>query len=441
VADEDVLICLDGEGSEFFALIGAGAKRRTLWPWLAAAALLLLLGAGGAAAWWFTRDRDAAPEPPPPAPSPPPPPPSPARILVERTPAPLQQRRELLREEAALRHGGSKESERAVASALAFLGRAAREEGGWDSRRWGAEADVDLALTGLALLAFLGAGQTAREGAYRDKVAKAAAFLLANQDTKTGRIWRNGQGGYGVGYTHAIGGLALAELAALDRDEKILAAARSAAAYSVRDHPRVKDGKPAAWRYNARQSPDVSVTAWFVMQLKAANEAGVETPREAWAGAAAFLEEVRTREKAAGTGDRLHLYGYDGPGSVTARRSAIGCLCRLYLDVSPGELLPALDWITAKRPPKWEDQDWYYWYYGMMVTFQTDPSRFLRWNEALRDRIVEGQVREGELAGSWDPRGEFKNWGRLFSTALAALCLEVYYRYAPKDESAWRGVK
>jgi hypothetical protein len=54
------------------------------------------------------------------------------------------------------------------------------------------------------------------------------------------------------------------------------------------------------------------------------------------------------------------------------------------------------------------------------------------WNQRMRDVLVEHQSREGDLAGSWDPKGD--NWaatgGRVYTTALGALCLEVYYRYS-----------
>ena len=39
---------------------------------------------------------------------------------------------------------------------------------------------------------------------------------------------------------------------------------------------------------------------------------------------------------------------------------------------------------------------------------------------------------DGQAAGTWDPDPQWGGYGgRVYSTATAALCLEVYYRYLP----------
>ena len=46
--------------------------------------------------------------------------------------------------------------------------------------------------------------------------------------------------------------------------------------------------------------------------------------------------------------------------------------------------------------------------------------------------LVGRQVKEGDGRGSWDPVGQDADvGGRVYSTALSVLCLEVYYRYLP----------
>ena len=50
------------------------------------------------------------------------------------------------------------------------------------------------------------------------------------------------------------------------------------------------------------------------------------------------------------------------------------------------------------------------------------------WNEAKKEVLVPHQREDG----SWDPVGRQRlRGGRVASTALGALCQEVYYRYLP----------
>jgi hypothetical protein len=46
--------------------------------------------------------------------------------------------------------------------------------------------------------------------------------------------------------------------------------------------------------------------------------------------------------------------------------------------------------------------------------------------------LLTSQARDGEHKGSWEPKGLYaERTGRLVSTAMATLTLEVYYRYLP----------
>jgi hypothetical protein len=49
----------------------------------------------------------------------------------------------------------------------------------------------------------------------------------------------------------------------------------------------------------------------------------------------------------------------------------------------------------------------------------------------MEKAIVENQIKEGCARGSWDPQKDpwGDNGGRVYSTALLVLCLEVFYRY------------
>ena len=55
-----------------------------------------------------------------------------------------------------------------------------------------------------------------------------------------------------------------------------------------------------------------------------------------------------------------------------------------------------------------------------------------RWNYALQQTLVSTQQKSGPLAGSWNPDTTWGGYGgRGYTTALATLCLEVYYRFLP----------
>jgi hypothetical protein len=65
--------------------------------------------------------------------------------------------------------------------------------------------------------------------------------------------------------------------------------------------------------------------------------------------------------------------------------------------------------------------------------FNMGGSWWSEWNGCLRDGLIGRQRTEGDRRGSWDPpRNGFDSvGGRVYTTALNVLNLEVYYRYLP----------
>ncbi|MCA9036859.1 MAG: hypothetical protein KDA91_17110, partial [Planctomycetaceae bacterium] len=76
----------------------------------------------------------------------------------------------------------------------------------------------------------------------------------------------------------------------------------------------------------------------------------------------------------------------------------------------------------------------YYNYFATQVMRNWGGEEWNRWNERLRDDLIAWQITEGEAKGSWSPRDRSdysKSGGRLLTTCLATLTLQVYYRYHP----------
>jgi hypothetical protein len=74
----------------------------------------------------------------------------------------------------------------------------------------------------------------------------------------------------------------------------------------------------------------------------------------------------------------------------------------------------------------------YFNYYATQVLAHRDGTEWREWNEEMRDYLVGSQARSGHEAGSWffaDRHGSIG--GRLYTTSICAMILEVYYRHMP----------
>jgi len=339
------------------------------------------------------------------------------------------------------RGGGSKATESAVDAALRWLAAHQEADGHWDAKKYGgnqdtarSNSDTDVGVTGMALLAFLGAGHTEKVGQYKDNVRRAVAWLKSIQ-TADGRIARVER----CGYSHAIAGMGLAEAAGMANIADTKAAAQKAIDYSTKIHQSGQGYEKMGWRYTKKSAGDLSVTGWFVMQLKSAKVAGLSVDHGSFEGAIRFLDAC---EKKGEGGDK----GY-GPASVYqytpnqghgngVRVTAIGNLCRQFLGWKKEDLQASVQWFMDKGgvPDGWGagKTDLYYWYYGTLCVFQQGGDMWKQWNEAMKKTLCESQRRGGDEDGSWDPVGQYADrWGRVGQTAIGALCLEVYYRYLP----------
>ena len=134
--------------------------------------------------------------------------------------------------------------------------------------------EADTALTGLALLTYLGAGYTHVDGRYADNVGRGLDFLLSQQKGDGDLRGRSRVVGM---YCHAMATLALCEAFALTGDARLRGPVERAVAFMV--SARAADGM--AWRY-APGAPagDTSILGWVVMGLKSAKEIGIPIPEE-----------------------------------------------------------------------------------------------------------------------------------------------------------------
>jgi len=336
--------------------------------------------------------------------------------------------------------GGSKITESAVNAALAWLARHQEEDGHWAAAKWEAtyrQHRVDVSMTSFALLAFLGAGHSPHFGQYRDNARRAQNWLIGQQ--KKGSFGR-------CMYTQGIATLVLAESCGMippgRKDPRLRRAAQDAVDVVVR-----AQGPYEAWNYGAKKKAgrnDTSVTGWNLMALKSARMSGLRVDNIAFQGCMRWLDRATDRKTGrcayAGTSARVRR----GRGSHAMCAAAL--LMRQFMGMNrTAPVLVAAADNLIKHPPRWEKGqegkvNLYYWYYGTLGMFQQGGRYWPVWNRAMKKALCEnqrtGRLKDGskdDVDGSWDPvgTGGIPRGGRVFSTALGALCLEVYYRYLP----------
>jgi hypothetical protein len=361
-----------------------------------------------------------------------------SRFIAASVPQAYRNRQSNRRYATALRQGGSAETEAAVESALDWLAANQSPEGVWAAAatgagrearvlgqdRGGAGAHADAGLTALALLAFLGAGETHLDGPRRQSVQHGLEYLLRIQRAD-GELAGSADL-FARMYCHGMATLAISEAYALTGDARLRPALDAAVGYTI----RAQDPNGGGWRYRPGDAGDTSQFGWQLMSLKSAQLAGLSVPPNVWERARKFLRTVSS-------GSDAGLASYR-PGERPSRTmTAEALFCRILLDDSqPAQAREALRFV-AQEPPGVGPDNHYYWYYGTLAQFQTQSDTWRNWNEALQRQLLARQQTAGPLRGSWDPDSVWgTHGGRVFSTALSALSLEVYYRYLPLYQTA-----
>lgn len=357
------------------------------------------------------------------------------------------------RQRAVGRFGGNRASENAVERALRWFARHQSPDGKWDVDGYPVNCDDqpkcepgtaftdiqgDTAVTGYAVLAFLGAGYDhMTPNRFRSVVRRGLEWLVGSQQAD-GQLGRRN-------YEQGIAAMALAEAYGMTNDPWLREPAQKAINILLQRQAQDADGYPLAWDYTApkRTRNDSSVSGWAVMALKAGISAGLDVG-EGMQGAENWLE----RAWQASNPNHAEITPYDTsvfpytwnadtdaikrPGDMTC----VGALVAVFLGRNQGDvMLESMgNWIMQNHLPQAWPTDTYYMYYNTLSIFQLGGDRWQTWNNTVRDLLVDNQrVGDGCFDGSWDPTGagghKVDKVGRLLVTAYAVLSLEVYYRY------------
>lgn len=389
---------------------------------------------------------DGAPLPPPPEMSPEPD--APQRSMSET----LSGSRETLRSENAawfrlrsaskrekIAYLGSSELYDALANALAYLQRTQEPAGNWGHVGTVAvPRDQDLLevqqveLTSAALLAYLGDGHSSRSSlvGYDYNVKRGVDWLLMQQRAD-GRIGPKGLENVMV---HAMATLVLAEDFALTRDARLRQPLRNACRWLVA--VRAADGS-GAFPLKVGLEPSLMASVWAHMALATARNIRVpeiDAPQSriddllAWFGKETNgfttlrdTGEVLAQTDLLPTSSAASLTMFAVDAGYEMRRATF--LARLAKDA------PALE--GGERNFKLDTGDPRYLFFGSQA-FAIEQQRTGKpapWQSDFARTVLANQLKTGGHSGSFDDSCQYAQvYGRVFSTAFAALSIENAYR-------------
>ena len=329
-------------------------------------------------------------------------------------------------------YGGNDEALESIQRGLSWLAAHQFEDGRWSlhefdrcckgHKKCSGHGNIhsDAAATGFALLPFLGDGHTHQAGKYQQMIQRGLDWLVAQQ-TESGEL-TTGKEGIGRMYSHAIATIALCEAFGMTKDPKLQKPTQQAVKFIIDAQHEPSGG----WRYIPNERADTSVVGWQVMALKSAEMAGIDVPQGSLKLINKWLDNVE------GTGKRQGQYGYQDRNPKIAM-TAEALLCREYLGMGQDHpsLINGANYLLEHLPQKGKETS-YYWYYGTQTMFHLQGDYWYQWNQALQDLLIETQIKESPLTGTWDAKDEWEQrGGRIYATSLRLLMLEAPYRHLP----------
>lgn len=309
--------------------------------------------------------------------------------------------------------------DRAVIRALEWLKKNQAPDGSWGPNKPG--------MTGLGLLTFLAHGETTASPEYGQTVEKAIRFLLSIQQPNGAFGPIDNQPGV---YAHAIATYAISEAYGLTRIPDLKPAMEKAIEIIVKGQ---QPGGLWDYKYDKGARWDTSVSGWQVQALKAAYIAGAEVPGLKEAMDLAVQGFVNSQNPETGR------FGYSSRGVGSDGVTAVGVLSLQLLGQHRSKAVEA--GLNAMRefkcdyrnPPEWP---MYAWYYITQAKFHRGGQLWSSWNNQFAPELTKNQNEDG----SWTSAGQFLkedahgreiNHGPVYATTLAALTLQVYYRFLP----------
>jgi hypothetical protein len=348
-----------------------------------------------------------------------------------------QERLEKLRQ-----NGGTPECEAAVSASLEWLKGKQNADGSWGR---GNKA----AMTGLALLCYLGRCETPESPFYGDNVMKGIMYLIELGKKNPHGIfsdnWMANKGGAGT-YEHGIATYALGEMYTLARlGSKPLPGMREAFEKGVKVIIDNQSDR-GAWGYGGdvivynKKAADLSVVGWQFQAIKAAKNTSlkIEGLESCIKKMCDYLETMQTKDGGFGGANRdahYNQWSLSGVGIL-----GLHTMAKNKTAATKKGIKFLTEFLTAE-PLDWNKNcNLYCWYYYTQAFFQIGGDDWKFYNQQFLPQILSAQQPDGSFKRgrpNW-PAGDAAD--EIYRQCLCTLQLEVYYRYlkvGDREESSF----
>jgi hypothetical protein len=287
-------------------------------------------------------------------------------------------------------------------------------EGHWKDE---GPARNDVGATGLALLPFLGSGQThksEKNAVYRENVERGLKFLIRKQGA---------QGSFDLSVrAHALATLGLCEAYGVTADPVLKGPAQRAL-----DHLAALQLPDGGWNEKQATAGDAMITCWAMQALKSGQMAGLSVAKETWMRYLQFAEAMQVDERGS-------IYRRSKGGNAEPTATAALLLCQQYVGRGPRNpgMQKGVEYLMANPPGK-EPKDLQYLHLTTHVLNNLGGDAGAKWESKVPGLLKDSVMGEGENRGSWSGTE-----GRVVSTSLALLTLEINYRFLPLHRGMYR---
>ncbi len=325
--------------------------------------------------------------------------------------------------------GGTPACDDAVGRALQWLKSTQSQDGSWPGGP---------AITGLALLAYLGHCETPMSADFGDSSLRAITYLVNLGMKNHGKLTLDTKNKHWP-YEHAIATYALAEAATFCKSLRInipkLQEVTQQAGQFIIDNQHASGGWDYSYAETGDRGGDLSISAWHLQALKACKHTGIDFRNLPKCVARALDYTAKLQAPSGG-------FGYATPSSANAdyfTLTGAGVLGLQLWDKGSGSAVrDGARYIDKNTKFDYDTQfaDLYGHYYEAQAMLNRGGVQWQRYNTLFRDQFLNHQNPDG----SWQAPGGGKTLRAVapqyvqdvtYRTCLCALMLEVYYRFLP----------